>query len=29
MIVLEIALLVVAIIFFTLLDRYAAGCERI
>jgi hypothetical protein len=29
MIVLEIALIVLSIIFFALMDRYAAGCEKI
>ncbi len=29
MIVLEIALTVLAIVFFALMDRYAAGCEAI
>jgi hypothetical protein len=29
MLVLEISLLVVALVFFVLLDRYAAGCEHV
>jgi hypothetical protein len=29
MIVLEISLLVLALIFFVLMDAYAAGCEKI
>lgn len=29
MIVLEIALVLLVIVFFALLDRYTAGCERV
>jgi hypothetical protein len=29
MIVLEIALIVLSLIFFALMDRYAAACERV
>jgi hypothetical protein len=29
MLILELVLVVVTIAFFTLMDRYAAGCERV
>jgi hypothetical protein len=29
MIVLEIALIILALAFFALMDRYAAGCEKV